>query len=212
MNAEVDAAKAAKEVDAQIWERQNFILGCDEMERITDDIIVPVFSKLAQAIKGSGYDMDIILMDCESPLDEQLYNVGVRLSFNYSESDIEISIVADPSDFSFNLSIAGASDEELNTEFKFHEVVPTIIQKELSQQFSKLFPKVDYSPSSSRSDSAFEKFEPPFRVQYDDNGNVSDVATTKTLLEAANMGSTFAKMFKKEDAITVLDANDAIVC
>lgn len=212
MNAEADAIKAAKEADAQIWERQNFILGCDEMERITDDIIVPVFSTLAKAIKSSGYDMDIILMDCESPLDEKLYNVGVRLSFNYSDTDVEISIIADPSDFTFTLNILGASSEEVNTEFKFHEVVPVLLQKELKLQFDKNFSKIEFTPSYSRSDTQFEKFEAPFRVQYDDNGSVSDVATTKTLLEAANMGSTFAKMFKKEDAITVIDANDAVVC
>ena len=46
-------------------------------------------------------------MDCESPLDDQLYNVGVRLSFQYHDKPIEISIVADPSDFTFSLSSLG---------------------------------------------------------------------------------------------------------
>ena len=210
-NADIEAVKAAKEEDSQIWARQNFILGCDEMERITVDIIVPVFSKLARAIQNSGYTMDIILMDCESPLDEKLYNVGVRLNFEYHHKTIEISIVADPSDFTFTLSIDGLEDEIAN-EFNFHEVVPLLIQKELKSLFEKHFPEVEYTFSIGRSDAAFEKYCPPYRVQYDDNGNVSDVATTQTLLEAANMGSTFAKMFKKEDAITVIDANDALIC
>ena len=210
-NSELEAIKAAKEDDADIWARQNFVLGCDEMERITDDIIVPVFSNLARAVKDSDFPMDIILMDCESPLDDKLYNVGVRLNFEYQGKSIEISIVADPSDFSFSLSVDGLGNP-IATEFKFHQVVPLVIQKELKTLFVKHFAEVKYSFSIGRSDAAFEEYSPPYRVQYDDNGNVSDVATTKTLLEAASMGSTFAKMFKKEDAITVVDANDAVIC
>ncbi|PQJ27722.1 hypothetical protein [Rubritalea profundi] len=210
-NAETEAVKAAKEEDSQIWERQNFMLGCDEMERITDDVIVPVFSKLARAVKDSGFTMDIILMDCESPLDKKLYNVGVRLNFEYHHKAIEISIVADPSDFTFTLSIYGIEDE-IADEFNFHEVVPLLIQKQLKSHIEKHFPEVEYTFPIGRTDAAFEKYSPPYRVQYDDNGNVSDVATTQTLHEAANMGSTFAKMFKKEDAITVIDANDAVIC
>ncbi len=210
-NAAIEAIKAAKEEDSQIWARQNFILGCDEMERITDDIIVPVFSNLAQAVKDSGFTVDIILMDCESPLDEELYNVGVRLNFEYHDKAIEISIVADPSDFTFTLAIDGLEDE-VAIEFNFHEVVPLLIYKEVKRHIEKHLPEIEYTFPIGRSDAAFEKHSPPYRVQYDDNGNVSDVATTQTLLEAANMGSTFAKMFKKEDAITVIDANDAVIC
>ncbi|MEO1858012.1 MAG: hypothetical protein ABGY95_11715 [Rubritalea sp.] len=210
-NAELEAAKATKVHDAQVWERQNFILGCGEMDRITDDIIVPVFSNLAKAVKKSGFPMDLILMDCESPLDEKLYNVGVRLSFDYQEKTIVVSIVADPSDFTFTLSIDGLA-ESVAGEFSFHTVVPLMIQKELKHHFEHHFPRVAYTFPIGRSDAAFEKYSPPYRVQYDDNGKVSDVATTQTLLEAANMGSTFAKMFKKENAITVIDANDAIIC
>jgi len=210
-DAEIEAIKAAKEEDSQIWARQNFILGCDEMERITDDIIVPVFSSLAQAVKDSGFPMDIILMDCESPLDEKLYNVGVRLNFEYHDKAIEISIVADPSDFTFTLSIDGIEDP-IATEFNFYEAVPLLIQKELKSHIEKHFPEVEYTFFIDRSDAAFEKYSPPYRVQYDEDGSVSDVATTQTLLDAANMGSTFAKMFKKEDAITVIDANDTLIC
>ncbi len=210
-NAELEAVKAAKEEDTRIWERQNFMLGCDEMERITDDIIVPVFSNLARAVKNSGFPMDIILMDCESPLDEKLYNVGVRLSFEYHDKSIEVSIVADPSDFTFSLTIDGL-ENEISSEFNFHEVIPRLIQKELKRSFEEHFSEIEYTLTLGRSDAAFEKYSPPFRVQYDENGNVSDVATTQTLLEAASMGSTFVKMFKKEDAITVIDSNDAVIC
>jgi hypothetical protein len=209
--AEIEALKAAKEEDIQIWVRQNFILGCDEMERITDDIIVPVFSKLARAVKDSGFPMDIILMDCESPLDEKLYNVGVRLNFEYHDKAIEICIVADPSDFTFTLSIDGIEDEITN-EFNFYQVVPLLLQKELKSQIEKHIPEIEYTFPIGRSDAAFEKYSPPYRVQYDENGSISDVATTQTLLDAANMGSTFAKMFKKEEAITVIDANDSLIC
>ena len=210
-NTESESITAAKEKDLEIWARQNFVLGCDEMERITDDIIVPVFSDLAKTLKKNGLTVDIILMDCESPLDEQLYNVGVRVDFEYNDKAIEINIVADPSDFTFSLSIDGL-DSEIAHELKFHEVVPFTLQKELKNYLEEHFPEVEYTFPIESSDEAFEKYAAPYRVQYDDDGNVSDVATTQTLNEAANMGSTFAKMFKKEDAITVIDASDAVIC
>ncbi|MFC4995748.1 hypothetical protein [Rubritalea tangerina] len=120
--------------------RQNFIIGCDEMARITDDIIVPVFTTLARAIRSSGFKMEVVLMDCESPLDGQLYNVGVRLTFLYQDNEVEISIIADPSDFSFTTDI-NAADYNFQKELAFHEVVPRtlslILETELKNSSQK---------------------------------------------------------------------------
>lgn len=202
----------SQEEDALIVERQNFTLGCEEMERITDDIIVPVFQRLFYAIKEVDSNVDLILMDCESPLDDKLYNVGVRLSFTFEATEVDISIVADPSDFSFTLSLDGAQEEPITAEFKYHEVVPFILQQVIKQQLSEQFPAISYSPAQDANDLAFATHTSPFRILYDDAGNISDVATTKTLLEAASMGSTFAKMFHNEHAVSILDASGEKVC
>ena len=201
-----------EEENTEVWERQNFLLGCVEMERITDDIIVPVFQKLTGAFRKVFPDADLILMDCESPLDEQLYNVGVRLSFQYGAADVEISIVADPSDFTFLLSTDGVTDEPITHEFKFYEIVPRELDKVFAAQIEEHFAEVPFTPIHSSNDQQFDTFTAPFRVQYDDNGTISDVATTNTLIEAASMGSTFAKMFRNEKAITILDAKDNLIC
>lgn len=201
-----------KEADALIVERQNFTLGCYEMERITDDIIVPVFQKLFSSVQKVDPDADLILMDCESPLDDQLYNVGVRLSFTHESAALDISIVADPSDFSFTLSIDGVQEEMITAEFKYHEVVPLTLQQFLKAQIDKHFPAIEYAPIQDANDATFASYSGPFRIQYDDAGKVSDVATTKTLIEAANMGSTFAKMFRNEKAVTILDASGVPIC
>lgn len=202
----------SEEANAQIWERQNFLLGCVEMERITDDIIVPVFQKLTGSFRKVFPDADLILMDCESPLDEQLYNVGVRLSFTLESSEVEILIVADPSDFTFQLSTEGITDEPIIHELKYYEITPRGLDKIFTDLIEEHFSQVPFTPISNANDQKFEAYTAPFRVQYDDNGTVSDVATTNTLLEAANMGSTFAKMFKNEQAITVIDAQDNVIC
>jgi hypothetical protein len=207
-----EAQDSSKLEDEGIWERQNFTIGCYEMERITDDILVPVFLRLANAIKGSGLPVDIILMDCESPLDGELYNVGVRLTFTHNEQECEMSMVADPSDFTFTLQSAGLGPDPLSVELQYHETIPRMIESELKKYLSEYLPSVTYTIDVEESDQAFEKFIAPFRVQYNDHGNISDVATTQTLQEAARMGGTFAKMFKKEEAISIIDANDIIVC
>ncbi|MGJ8672269.1 hypothetical protein [Rubritalea sp.] len=198
--------------DESIWESQNFMIGCLEMERITDDVLVPVFLHLAKAIKANELPVDIVLMDCESPLDNELYNVGVRLNFSQEEEEYEVSMVADPSDFTFTLQFEGASEEPLSKVFQYHETIPRVIEAELKKHFVEHLPVITYEAEMEKSDQAFEKFVAPFRVQYNDHGTVSDVATTQTLLEAAHMGGTFAKMFKKEEAISIIDANDAIIC
>ena len=207
-----DATPNTKQEDERIWEKQNFMLGCFEMERITDDILVPIFQRFGKSLNTKGIAIDIVLMDCESPIDGELYNVGVRLSFTHKEKDYELSMVADPSDFSFTLQLEGVDDEPLTAEYQFHEAIPRLIESEIKKQTEKHFPFLDYSTPQETSDQNFENFEPPFRVQYDDHGNVSDVATTQTLAEAAKMGGTFAKMFKTEEAITIIDANDQLVC
>lgn len=210
--AATESQTSNNQENESIWERQNFMLGCYEMERITDDILVPVFLKVAKSIKAANIPMDIILMDCESPLDGELYNVGVRLSYTHEEKECEISMVADPSDFTFTLQFEGSTEEPLSKELQYHEAIPRLIEAELKNFITEHLSGVSYAPELEKSDQAFEKFVAPFRVQYDDHGSVSDVATTQTLEEAARMGGTFAKMFKKEDAITIIDANDAVVC
>ncbi|MFC5050507.1 hypothetical protein ACFPK9_07770 [Rubritalea spongiae] len=182
------------------------------MERITDDILVPVFMRLANAVKASDIPVDIVLMDCESPLDNELYNVGVRLTFSHKQQDCEISIVADPSDLTFTLQLEGISPSPQSNTFQYHETIPRTIENEIQKHLAEHLPSIDYQTKIEKSDQAFEKFVAPFRVQYNDQGTISDVATTQTLLEAAHMGGTFAKMFKKEEAITIIDANDTVIC
>lgn len=209
---DVDAQDSSKLENESIWERQNFMLGCFEMERITDDVLVPTFLRLANAMKGGKLPVDIILMDCESPLDGELYNVGVRLSFTYEEKEYEVSMVADPSDLTFTLQFDQGSNEALSHTFQYHETIPRTIEAELKKHLTQNHSAIAYELDMEESDQAFEKFTPPFRVQYNDHGTISDVATTQTIEEAAHMGSTFAKMFKKEEAIVVIDANDTLIC
>ncbi|WP_018970021.1 hypothetical protein [Rubritalea marina] len=210
-NTAEDPQLTQKEIDAQIVLRQNFVVGCSEMERITDDIIIPVFSEFTKCALGCDIGMDVTLLDFESPLDFQLYNVGVRLDFEYEGKEISISLIADPSDFSYAFDVVG-SDQEITEVMPFHSVVPHELHAALQQLCDAHFPQIKYVSEMLVPDAFSERFVPPFRVQYDDNGNVSDVATTQTLTEAANMGSTFAKMFKKEEAITIIDSRDTVAC
>lgn len=200
-----------KEIDAQIVLRQNFVVGCTEMERITDDIIVPVFAEFAKCALGCDIQLDLTLLDFESPLDNQLYNVGVRMDFEYAGKETCISLIADPSDFSFGFDVQGL-EEAVSESLPFHSVVPHEIHMALKELCEAYFSKIKYVSQMLEPDTFDSNFVPPFRVQYDDNGNVSDVATTQTLNEAANMGSTFAKMFKKEEAITIIDSKDTVAC
>lgn len=197
-----------------ILERQNLQLGCDEMQRITDDIIVPVFVKAAKALKRADHHVEVVLMDCESPIDGSLYNVGVRCRIGVDkESAHRISIIADPSQFDFtyeatdNLGITADSHV-----FAYHEVIPYQLETRIESFLKKFFPDVEYAVNMDEIDRKTASYKPPFRVQYDEEGVVSDVASTQTIAEAIKMGATFAHMFKSEDKITIIDENGDILC
>lgn len=197
-----------------ILERQNLQLGCDEMQRITDDIIVPVFVKAAKALKRSDHHVEVVLMDCESPIDGTLYNVGVRCRIGVNkESAHRISIIADPSQFDFTFeALDNLGTTEIKHVFSYHEVIPYQLEIRLEEFFKKHFPEVSYTVEMDEIDRKTAAYKPPFRVQYDEEGIVSDVASTQTIAEAIKMGSTFAHMFKKEDKITIVDENGVVLC
>lgn len=205
-----------KKSNELIIEEQNFILGCDEMERITDDIIVPTIVKAAEAVYESGKKIDVVLMDCESPFDSLLYNCGVRFAVSEDENPPTLSIVGDPSSFLFTLSLQHASDNQDDTsteeEVPFYELTPRWLSSKISQFIAKLSPKVDYDPRPAAYDLAFDKLVPPFTVRFDDGTSVSDVAKTQTLKEAAKMGATFAEMFKDQDKVSIVDSSETTIC
>lgn len=204
---QIEAKRKAKEENEFILEKQKIQLGCDEMQRITDDIIVPSFLKAAKAIKKIEHQIEVVLMDCESPIDQKLYNVGARCSIGESS---KFMLIADPSAFDFTFTRINADESEDETILHFHEVIPQTIEG-IIQSFLKVnLPEVAFTASSAPGEN--QTFTPPFRVQYDDKGSISDVASTDTVAEAIKMGATFAQMFKKEDAITIIDAKDNILC
>jgi len=207
-----EAERIAQEQNDFILEKQKIQLGCDEMQRITDDIIVPSFLKAAKALKNHREQVEVVLMDCESPIDAELYNVGVRCTIGELEKEPEskFMLIADPSAFDFTFTLINQKEEEQEEILHFHEVIPSSVEKAIGRFLSENYPEVEFEADSESSVS--EKPEPPFRVQYDDGNEVSDVASTDTVSEALKMAATFAIMFKTEEAITILDANDTIIC
>lgn len=197
-----------------ILERQNLQLGCDEMQRITDDIIVPVFVRAAKALKRVNQHVEVVLMDCESPIDGTLYNVGVRCRIGQDKENAHrISIIADPSEFDFTFEATDPSGEvEIKQVFSYHEVIPYQLETRLEEFLKKHFPDTNYAAEIDEIDRMTASYEPPFRVQYDEEGNVSDVASTATIAEAIKMGSTFAHMFKSESKISIIDNKGSILC
>lgn len=203
-----------KKSNELILEEQGFILGCDEMERITDDIIVPTIVRAAEAVHESGKKIDVVLMDCESPFDALLYNCGVR--FTITDTNDSFSIIGDPSSFHFTLTLQGSTTEEdeneTHEEVSFYELTPRWLTLKIAQFIEALTPKVDFDTSPKDYDLAFDRLTPPFIVRFDDGNSISDVAKTKTLHEAAKMGATFAEMFKDQNKVSIVDSRDTTIC
>lgn len=206
----IEAARLAKEQNDSILEKQKIQLGCDEMQRITDDIIVPTLLEAAKSVKAADKEVEVILLDCESPLDQKLYNLGAKCIVGPSDASSQFALVADPSTFDFAISQTAADGTITESALQFHEVTPFAIEKKIAAFIATELSDDIFKPSSDPT--AGNDLTPPFRVQYDDNGNISDVAVTDTVEEALKMGATFAQMFKKEEAITILDSDGNILC
>lgn len=208
------ARKDAKKANDQIIEEQNFILGCDEMERITDDIIVPVILNAAQSVRDSGKKIDVVLMDCESPIDEMLYNCGIRFVIGDSSDSTNLTIIADPSSFFFTLTVTGTAEEshEIEEEIPFYELTPRWLTLKVNDYLAKHAPDCSYSTALADFDASFEQLTPPFTVRFDDGNSISDVAKTESLKEAIKMGGTFAQMFKDESKVSIIDSKDTTIC
>jgi len=210
--AELEAKKAAAEYDKAVRERMAMAVACDEMTRIVNDILVPEFLNVTHAMRKVGYRAEVVAFDAESPVYlGEMCDIGVKFRCGDRDEPCKFEWIADPAEFVFNLTIRDPLGDTHHHEIPFHAVIPRTIRKMIGDFLDQHFIESGYSPAFNDFDQFEEGFEGPFRIQMEEDGEVSDIATTDTIEEAIKMGATFSSMFKGK-ALTIVDKEGLTVC
>lgn len=210
--AEVDEKRRAKEINQAIIAKQKLLDGCLEMDRITREIISPTILHAATLVDQLEILMEVIELETESPLDLRIYALGMRFRFGDKKLPTKIAFEADPEAHTFRLQLRVLEADEVDEIIPFHAVTPPKVQSILKSVFTEALPDVAYEPTVLEDKFDPSAFQAPFRVQMEDKGKTSDIATTDTLEEAIKMGSTFSSIYKKNNTLCILDAKDQVIC
>ena len=209
--AEVDEKRLAKEQNQLILNRQRLRDGCLDMDRITRDILSPEILSAATLMKSNGTPLEVIELETESPLDQEIYLLGMRLRFGNKELPTKVSFEADPETHIFHL-YTRVHEEEAEELIAFHELIPSHIHEILTRVFREVLPDLNYQPKVIPDIFSTDSFKAPYRVLMEEEGETANIATTETLKEAIKMGSTFSSIYKKNDTLRIVDADESLVC
>jgi len=209
--AEVDEKRKAKERNKAVLDRQKLRDGCLEMDRITRDILSPEILSAATLVRALNIPLEVIELETESPLDQQIYLLGMRLRFGDKTLPTKIAFEANPETHIFHLYLRVPEKEEVEELIPFHKVIPQLVHKTLKQIFDTTLPSLPYQPKLIEDKFSAMSFKAPFRIQMQEHGKTSEIASTDTLEEAVKMGSTFSSIYKN-DTLCIIDAKDQTIC
>lgn len=198
--------------DKEIRRMMALSIACDEMTRIVSQIILPEFNTAYDAVKVTGIPLDMVSYDAESPVHEgEMCELGIKFRCGDKQLPCKIEYIGLPEDFEFSIIIRTPDGESTEKIVSFQEVIPRNIRQLLTNFFSEHFPKVEYKPEINDFDQYEGTNEGPYKVQMDEDGKRSDIATTKTFKEAIKMGATMSKAFKNKTLI-ITDKEGELVC
>ncbi len=210
--AEVDEKRHAKEQNQLILNRQKLRDGCLDMDRITRDILSPEILSAATLVKSNNTPLEVIELETESPLDQEIYLLGMRLRFGNKELPTKVAFEGDPETHIFHLFTRIHEEDEQEELIPFHELIPSRIHEVLTRVFKEVLPKLNYRPKVIPDIFSTDSFKAPYRVLMEEEGETANIATTETLKEAIKMGSTFSSIYKKNDTLRIVDAKETLVC
>ncbi len=206
------AAKPTPETISESFEysirsRQSLFVGCLEMERILQKIILPELKTVGKTLIKSGKTAEIVLLDTQSPLDGECIVFSVGLKIGSSESAIVFT--ADPELLSFSLQIQLPDGTIEEKEFRYHELIPQTIRRIMGHFLETHYPRAKYSQPEDTCRLVTQSFTPPFRLQIKTPDNIEHVlAVAETFDDAMYMASTLCQTVNVEDSLMLLDAKN----
>jgi len=190
----------------------NLMVACDEMSRIVKDILVPEYLQVTHTVIKAGYLAEVVAYDSDHPVyPNEMVDLGVKFRCGEREEPCKFEYIGNPEEFCFDLTIRNPNGEITQLKLPFHTVIPRTIRKMIGAFLEEYFIDTKYVAKIDSFDQYDQGFEGPFRVQMEEDGTISDIATTDTMEEAYKMGATFSSMFKGKP-LTIVDKDGSTVC
>lgn len=193
--------------------RQAVRIGYVEMERITEDVVIPEFEKVGEILMDNGYDVEVVVFDTQSPVCEGLFVCGAGLRVSREDVHSAIVYTGDPYRFAFTLQTNNYVGEIVELEVEYHKLTPVFFHKSVLAFLNSTFEDVDFSSFAQPSDDVWLLMEGPFTVKLEgENGDFDTVAEAATIEEAMKVASLFCTTFKAEDKLILEDSRGRRVC
>ena len=209
---ELEEKQKASKLDVAIRERMSLAVGCEEMTRIVSELLIPEFLNVVHIMRESGYRSEVVAYDAVNPVyEDEMCDAGMKFRCGDRDSPCKIEFIADPNEFVFNISIRNPDGTEDTESWPFAKVIPRNIRKLIKDFLGEHFRNSDYDLNPNDYDQFDEKLEGPFKIKTEENGEVSEIASTETMEEAIKMGASFITMFKGKP-LFIVDRHGETVC
>lgn len=209
---ELENARAAKEADRVIREHMKLYVACEEMARITDSFLIPDFLELVHLMHQADIAAEVVAIEAENPLEPgAICSLGVKFRCGDQDAPCKIEFMADPHEGEFILTVRNPAEKVTEESWPYASVIPRNVRKLIVQFVEDHFPLVKYEPNFNSFDQFDLDLVGPFKVEMEDEGKVSEIASTATMEEAIKMGASFTKMFK-DKPLHIVDSTGTVVC
>lgn len=209
---DLEEANALKAENKLILDNRNLDYGCEHMHRIVEDLLLPEYIDLVYLLNDNNVAAEIVTLDTEHPHQEDvLCNIGIKFRCGDSVAPCKIEFMADPNEYVFNLTIRDPNGVISHETWPYFSTIPLKIRKHLQDFITEFFPQIPYKPVINDFNQYDQDLEGPFKIEMEEDGKKSALATVDTLAEAIKMGISFSKMFKNQ-VLHILDKEDNIIC
>lgn len=193
--------------------RQAVRIGFVEMERITEEVVVPEFEKVGEILMEAGYDVEVVVFDTESSVCDDLFVCGSGLRVSRGHMHSAIVYTGDPYRFEFTLQTHNYVGQITEIDVEYHKLTPYWFHKSVMNFLANTFPEVDFSDFAETEVDQWRVMEGPFTVKLEgEDGDFQTVAEAGTIEEAMKMASRFCTAFKSEDKLVLEDRLGRKVC
>lgn len=188
--------------------RQAIQVGYVEMERIVDEVIITEYNRLGKILMSHDYDVEIVLFDTESEIDEKLHLCGAGLSVNKEDKASAIVFTGDPHNFQFSLQIQSFDSNTSECSVDYHRLTPNWFHSNVKQFIQESFSDVDLSELEGLFVDDWHIMEGPFSIKVKtETGDYEEIADAESIERAFQISSYAAEMHYNEEDLIVTDKN-----
>lgn len=213
LDSEGSEAQEAQDADLHARFRQAVRIGYVEMERIVEEVIVPEFEKVGSILIDEGYEVEVIVFDSDSPVNDKLFVCGAGLRVSRGNMHNAAVYTGDPYRFEFALQTHNYVGKTVESFVDYHRLTPVWFHKNVMSFLETTFPEVDFGEFKQVAEDQWDVLEGPFVVKLEgEDGEFTQIAESPDIEEAMKMASMFCSAFNTEDKLVLEDSKGRTVC